>query len=140
MKEKTTAFLGLRTKGKLSALNQQAFVPNIRVAADGTDAVTYYDFRNNDANTGVPTDYWIVPCHAGTRNCSNTANWGNEARVSPTSFDIEQAPAARGQFGYFLGEYEGLSSVGNNFLPVFVQLNDGHAANRTDVFGTTTSP
>lgn len=118
-------------------LNQQAFVPNIKVAADGTVAVTYYDFRNNDANPGVPTDYWIVHCHS---NCSDASNWGSEARLSPSSFDIEQAPAARGPFGYFLGEYQGLTSVGNNFLPVFIQVNNGDSTNRTDVFGTTTGP
>ena len=123
-----------------NALNQQAFVPNIRVAADGTVAVTYYDFRNNDANPGAPTDYWIIHCHAATSDCSNAANWGDEARLSSTSFDIEQAPAARGPFGYFLGEYEGLTSIGNNFLPVFIQVNNGNSANRTDVFGTTTGP
>jgi len=120
-----------------TAANQQAFVPNIRVAADGTVGVTYYDFRNNDSNPGVPTDYWLVHCHS---DCSNAANWGDEARLSSTSFDIEQAPAARGPFGYFLGEYEGLANIGNNFVPVFIQVNNGNSANRTDVFGTMTSP
>jgi hypothetical protein len=119
------------------ALNQQAFVPNIRVASDGTVAVTYYDFRNNDANPGVPTDYWIVHRHA---NCANAANWGNEARLSAASFDIEQAPAARGPFGYFLGEYEGLTSTGNTFRPVFIRVNNGNSANRTDVFATSVAP
>jgi len=119
------------------ALNQQAFVPNIRVADDGTVAVTYYDFRNNDASPGVPTDFWIVHCHA---NCANAANWGNEARLSAASFDIEQAPAARGPFGYFLGEYEGLTSIGNTFRPVFIQVNNGNSANRTDLFATTVAP
>jgi hypothetical protein len=120
-----------------TAANQQAFVPHIRVAADGMVGVTYYDFRNNDANPGVPTDYWIVHCHS---DCPDAANWGDEARLSTTSFDIEQAPAARGPFGFFLGEYEGLANIGNSFVPVFIQVNNGNSANRTDVFGTTTSP
>jgi hypothetical protein len=126
-----------QTPRSATAGNQQAFVSNIRVAADGTVGVTYYDFRNNDANPGVPTDYWIVHCHS---DCSNAANWGNEARLTSASFDIEQAPAARGPFGFFLGEYEGLSNIGNRFLSVFIQVNNGNAANRTDVFGTTTGP
>jgi hypothetical protein len=126
-----------QTPRSTTALNQQAFVPNIRVAADGTVAVTYYDFRNNDANSGVPTDYWIVHCHA---TCSDASNWGAEARLSSASFDIEQAPAARGPFGYFLGEYQGLTSIGSNFVPVFIQVNNDNSANRTDVFGTTTGP
>ena len=114
--------------------NQQAFVAGVHVAADGTVAVTYYYFRNNDSNSGVPTDYWIVHCHAV---CSSPTNWGGESRLTTASFDIEQAPAARGPFGYFLGEYEGLTSIGNVFMPVFVAVNNGNAANRTDVFSTT---
>jgi hypothetical protein len=136
----TTPIKVNQTPSSNTAGNQQAFVSNIRVAADGTVAVTYYDFRNNDANPGVPTDYWIVHCHAATSNCSNAANWGAESRLSSASFDIEQAPAARGPFGFFLGEYEGLANAGNSFVSVFVQVNNGNAANRTDVFGTTISP
>ena len=78
----------------------------------GSVAVTYYDFRNNDSSPGVPTDAWIVRCAS---NCASAGSWSDEARLSPTSFDIEQAPAARGPFGYFLGEYEGLANVGNSF-------------------------
>ena len=113
--------------------NQQAFVAGVHAAADGTVAVTYYDFRNNDASPGVPTDYWIVHCHAA---CANPASWGDESRLTTSSFDIEQAPAARGPFGYFLGEYEGLTSIGDAFVPFFVGVNNGAAANRTDVFVT----
>ena len=121
-------------------LNQQAFVPNISVAADGTVGVTYYDFRNNDAGAGALTDYWIVHCHAATIDCSDAANWGDEARLSTASFDIEQAPAARGPFGFFLGEYQGLANIRNSFVSVSIQVNNGNSANRTDVFETTTGP
>jgi hypothetical protein len=114
--------------------NQQAFVAGVHAAPDGTVAVTYYDFRNNDASPGVPTDYWIVHCHSA---CSSPASWGDESRLTTSSFDIEQAPAARGPFGYFLGEYEGLTSIGNAFAPLFVAVNNGDAANSTDVFVTT---
>src|SRR6266545_1708224 len=116
--------------------NQQAFVAGVHVTPNGTVGVTYYDFRNNDANAGVPTDYWIVHCHA---NCTNPTSWSGadaESRLTTTSFDIEQAPAARGPFGYFLGEYEGLTNIGNSFVPVFVAVNNGNPANRTDVFET----
>jgi hypothetical protein len=116
------------------AANQQAFVAGVHVRPDGTVAVTYYDFRNNDGSPGVPTDYWIVHCHS---NCTDTASWtGNESRLTSSSFDIEQAPAARGPFGYFLGEYEGLTNIGNRFASVFIAVNNGSAGNRTDVFTT----
>jgi hypothetical protein len=123
-----------QTPRSSTAADQQAFVAGVHVAADGTVAVTYYDFRNNDASPGVPTDYWMVHCHA---DCSNAANWGDESRLTSASFDIEQAPAARGPFGYFLGEYQGLTNIGNLFVPVFVGVNNGDTANRTDVFATT---
>src|SRR4029079_8611723 len=109
---------------------QQAFVPGVHVTPNGTVAVTYYDFRNNDSSTGVPNDYWIRHCHS---NCASPASWaGNESRLSSTSFDIEQAPAARGPFGYFLGEYEGLTNIGNSFAPDFDQVNNGNPGKNTD--------
>jgi hypothetical protein len=39
--------------------------------------------------------------------------------LTDSSFDLEQLPFARGRFGYFLGEYEGLTSTGNTFRPLF---------------------
>jgi hypothetical protein len=77
--------------------NQQAFTPAVDVAADGTVSVTYYDFRNNtpDPNT-LPTDYWVVHCHAATADCSQGSQYGNEIRLTNTSFDMERAPVARG--------------------------------------------
>jgi len=40
--------------------NSHSFNGTVKVTADGTVAVTYYDFRNNTTATGVPTD---VQCH-----------------------------------------------------------------------------
>jgi hypothetical protein len=71
-----------------------------------------------------------VHCHAA---CADAASWGNEVRLTDTSFDMEQAPFARGPNGFFLGEYEGLSSTGSTFWPLFAIVNDGDAANRTDI-------
>jgi hypothetical protein len=42
--------------------------------------------------------------------------------------------------GFFTGDYEGLSNVGNTFVPFFVQANSGNTANRTDAFYTTAAP
>ncbi len=111
-----------------------AFTPSVEVAVDGTVAVTYYDFRNNTPASGVPTDYWIIHCHPNT-DCTNPSNWA-ENHVAG-SFDIETAPVAR---GFFLGDYEGLASIGNNFAPLFIQTNTGNTANRTDAFFTTAGP
>ena len=110
--------------------NAAAFTPSVHVAADGTIAVTYYDFRNNtsDPNT-LGTDYWIIHCHGA---CFNPENW-SENRITPSSFDMRTAPFAR---GFFVGDYEGLTSVGDTFIPFFVQTNSGNLTNRTDAFET----
>ena len=98
--------------------NQQAFTPSVAVAADGTVAVTYYDFRNNSLDpTTLPTEYFIVHCHT---DCSNPANWDNEVGLTDVSFDMRQAPFAR---GFFTGDYEGLASDGDNFLAFFSQTH-----------------
>jgi hypothetical protein len=98
--------------------DQQAFTPSVDVAADGAVAVTYYDFRNNTADPAtLQTDYWIVHCHS---NCSDPANWGSEDRLTEISFDMRQAPDAG---GHFTGDYEGLASVGNDFLAFFSQTH-----------------
>jgi hypothetical protein len=112
--------------------NAAAFTPSVYVAANGTVGVTSYDFRNNTAAAGVPADYWIVRCPSTSVDCTNPANWSETHVAGP--FDIEIAPVAR---GYFLGDYEGLTTVGsdfNTFLPFFVQTNTGNTTNRTDVF------
>ena len=95
--------------------NQQAFTPSVDVAADGTVAVTYYDFRNNTNAASLLTDYFVVHCHSA---CSSGANWGNEVRLTDSSFDMRQAPNAG---GFFTGDYEGLASAASVFLAFFAQ-------------------
>ena len=126
-----------QTPRNADTADEQAFVPSVHVGGDGTVAVTYYDFRNNTPAAGVPTDYWIVHCHA---SFAQATSWGNEARLTTTSFDMEQAPAARGPLGFFVGDYEGLANVGNSFIPVFTAVNNSNTANRTDILYTTATP
>jgi hypothetical protein len=111
--------------------NQQAFNPAVDVAQDGTVSVTYYDFRNNTpkANT-LPTDYWVVHCHASERgDCSRGSQYGAEVRLTNTPFNMERAPVAG---GYFLGDYEGLANdvagEGTDFTPLFSRPQGGDPA------------
>ena len=100
--------------------DQQAFLPAIQVAQNGTVGVTYYDFRFNDPEPGLATDYWFVHAHPGDPGgLTNPANWAHEVRLTNRSFDLERAPVARA--GFFLGDYEGLASSGNSFLPFWAQ-------------------
>jgi outer membrane protein assembly factor BamB len=101
--------------------DRQAFNPSIAVAANGNVAVTYYDFRFNDANPGLQTDYWLAAARAGT-DLSNPANWSNEARLTNASFDLETAGVWAGR-GFFVGDYQGLAAAGNSFNAFFSMPN-----------------
>jgi hypothetical protein len=101
-----------KTPANRNPLRQQAIVPSIEVGPGGMLAVTYYDFRN-DKNQGELTDYWAVTCSA---DCAQGASWGEELRLTNRSFDMLDAPIAR---GHFLGDYMGLVVAGDVAHPVF---------------------
>jgi hypothetical protein len=97
-----------QTPTNIPSGDQQAFTPMVAVAADGTVAVSYYDFRNNTAAAGLSTDAWIVfgnPAQA-------PGGFGHEQRLTNTPFDMELAPVANGEF---VGDYEGLVAGGSSF-------------------------
>ena len=120
----STAIPVNKTPSNIPTANRQAFIPTVAVASDGTIGVAYYDFRFNDASSGLLTDYWLVHCHpSATTPASNPANWKNETRLTGTSFDLQIQ--AGNPFGvYFLGDYEGLTTVGNDFLAAWTQPHD----------------
>jgi Neuraminidase (sialidase) len=102
-----------------------AFTPAVDVSANGTVAVTYYDFRNNTPDKAtLPTDFFIVHSH------DHGATFGNELKLTDASFDMRAAPVAR---GFFVGDYEGLASFGNTFYNLWVQ-SANNPANRTDAY------
>jgi len=109
-----------------------AFTPMVSVNSTGAVGVTYYDFRNLQADntTTLPTDYWF------TTSANGGASFGNEAHLAG-SFDMLTAPFAG---GFFVGDYEGMDVAGTAFYPFFVQANSGNTANRTDVFTTRALP
>ena len=92
------------------------------VAADRTIGVAYYDFRFNDGAPGSLTDYWLVHCYpSATTPATNPANWGGEIRLTDASFDIETAPPSGSGGAYFIGDYQGLATVGTDFLAAWSQ-------------------
>jgi hypothetical protein len=109
-----------------------AFTPSVHVNADGDVAVSYYDFRNQTAAAGVETDFWFETSTDGG------GTW-SETRLTDASFDITTAPVAPASRGYFLGDYEGLSSHGSTFSNLFV-ITTGDLSNRTDVVFRTVTP
>lgn len=100
-----------------------AFVPSVRILADGTIGVSYYDFRDNTADTRtLPTSYWLTQSTDGV-------NW-SESRIAEP-FDLNLAPNAD---GLFVGDYEALAEGAGTFVPFYVQTNNDGTANRTDVY------
>lgn len=106
----------------------QAFTPQVHVDGGGNIAITYYDFTfDTTASPTLDTDYWIA------RSDDGGDAFHPRERLTPTSFDMRTAPFSTGR-GFFVGDYEGLRSIGAAFDPFFVQANNGNVANRTDVF------
>jgi hypothetical protein len=118
---------------------KQAFTASVHVSSNGDVAVTYYDFRNDVADdAALSTDYWVVHCHAATDDCTRASNWGDENRLTPTSFDMRSAPYAA---GYFTGDYEGLDNFRTTFTPFFVQATGTDPFHQlTDAFYSTAGP
>jgi hypothetical protein len=102
----------------------QAFTPSVHVRKDGTVGVSYYDLRSNTADPAtLLTDIWLTRSRDGL-------TW-RESRVSKP-FDLSKAPDAG---GLFLGDYQGLVSIGPIFVPFFVKTTAGpDISNRNDVF------
>lgn len=119
-----------------------AFTPSVAVSASGKVAITYYDLRRDAlGDPSFSTDYWATTTTDGTHFTGD--------RHLAGSFDLATAPFAR---GLFIGDYEGLTAVGRQFVSVFVRTNCSGsrcAQNPTDVYsarfserlsGSTTEP
>ncbi len=94
-----------------------SFNGTVEVAADGTVAVMFYDFRNNTPAPGLPTDVWLSHSH------DHGATWSEQHVTGP--FDMEAAPVSR---GWFLGDYQGMAAAGKDLL-LFIATSQGDSAN-----------
>ena len=85
-----------------------AFTPGIHVRADGTIGVSYYDFSAPRTTTStLPTVYKLAQSKDGVHWSGSEIN---------TAFDLRKAPIAG---GFFLGDYQSLSSNGNAFAALY---------------------
>jgi hypothetical protein len=97
----------------------------VHVRADGTVGVTYFDLRApSPSSTMLMTAHWLA-------RSANAATWTENSIGEP--FDMFLAPTSGGPNVFFVGDYHGLSSVGNVFVPLFARTT-GDVADRTDVF------
>jgi hypothetical protein len=117
-----------KTPTDINLGNQQAFNPVASVLDDGTIGVRYSDFRNNTPDIAtLGTDEFLVHCHPTTPTaCANTANWGDEVRQTDASYNMRQAPFAR---GWFVGDYVGMDNDGEDFLAFWTQPFGGDPGN-----------
>jgi hypothetical protein len=101
-----------QTPTNIPTADQQAFTPQVAVAANGEIGVSYYDFRHNTGGPGLLTDYWIAFSSPGA-----SLSFGNEQRLTATSFNGELAPESDVASGLanMIGDYEGLVAGGPSF-------------------------
>jgi hypothetical protein len=105
------------TPSSKNKYREQAFIPSVEVGANHKVVVTYYDFRNDIDDGREMTDFWAISCDpAAGANCRAKSGWGNEQRLTSSSFDMLDAPVAR---GHFLGDYQGLVNAGGAVKAVF---------------------
>ncbi len=115
-----------------------AQLPAVHVADDGTVGVLFFDDRNDvtcpDLNLGNednPECFTILP-DGSVKAGPFDHDWYfktfdpdlhpiAEVRVTPESFDMRQAPIAR---GYFPGDYVNCTSADNDFVCAFTVTND----------------
>jgi len=107
------------------ATGQPAFTPMVAVNSQGTVGVSYYQYLSQ-TSAALPTNYYLK------KSPDHGASFG-AALLQAGPFDMMTAPNAR---GFFVGDYEGLATIGAVFQPFFVATNSGNIANRTDVFTT----
>jgi hypothetical protein len=98
-----------------TSTTRPSFTQTVAVLSNGTVGVTFYDLRELAAGntTTLPTDYWLKTSPPGG------GSFSSETKVAGP-FNLLVAPNAG---GFFLGDYEGLATIGTTFHPVFVQVN-----------------
>ena len=110
---------------------QAAFLPTVKVDANGRVGVVYYDLRNdtNPRDGSFITTEWITFSTDGGRT------FGPSERVAP---DFDHAAAAFAG-GFFLGDYQGLGVSGTTFTPFFGATLETQANGQvgSDIFAAT---
>jgi hypothetical protein len=74
----------------------------------------------------LDTDYFAVSCGSASEKCASPASW-EEERVTPQSYNIRNAPIAR---GYILGDYIGLDNASDDATALFGQTFAPNEANQ----------
>lgn len=100
----------------IAAGDKPKFTPVVAVRADGTVAVSYYDFRNDGSESALVTDVWL------TTSTDGGATWTEQHLGGP--FDHRRAAYSEGR-GWFLGDYQGLVAAGSTFIALNAMIGAG---------------
>lgn len=101
-----------------------AFEPIVAARADGVIGVMYYDFRDDTSSAAtLLTNLWLA------RSADAGRTWTEVRLAGP--FDLVIAPVT--EAGYFLGDYQALTSTASRFVSLFAATN-ADLANRTDIY------
>jgi hypothetical protein len=112
--------LGARDPDTGALVRDGATIGAIADAPNGTIYVAWQDARlTNGARDAILL----------TRSTDGSTTW-RESRVAGP-FDLAVAPIAR---GYFLGDYQALTSIDQQFLAVYARTNNTDFSNRNDIF------
>ena len=105
-----------------------AFTPTLHVREDGLVGLLYFDLRPHTANSANTATTGTLLAASWLATSRDGLAWADTVVWNP--FDMAQAPNAR---GLFLGDYMGLVSSGNRFLPLVV-LSGSDLNNRNDAY------
>ncbi len=102
----------------------QAFTPAV-AAANGAVAVTYYDFRMDTPNPStLMANAWRIVSTDGA------STWRESPVFGP--FNLNAAPMT--VEGAFIGDYEGITAAGEDFLAFFAAANPFDPARPSSIF------
>ncbi|MDR4946537.1 sialidase family protein [Neobacillus cucumis] len=107
-----------------------AFTPMVRVNSEGVVGVTYFDLRQQDpTHETLPVNYWFT----SSDDCGRT--FKTETKISgPFDMLLSALQFPPSQPGYFIGDYMGLTNVGETFVSFFTQTNNDFDNRTSAVF------
>lgn len=108
-----------------------AFVPGVAVNSAGVVGVAYYQLTGDDPAEPLATRYWIATSADGG------SHWATRRQLSRQTFDLRTAPY---DGGYFLGEYEGFTAAGTDFVATATLTNGRSLTDPTDIYAVTYHP
>jgi hypothetical protein len=99
-----------------------AFTPSVAVANGGKVGVSYYDLRRDDPadKAHLLVTHWLAVSIDGGVTFTET--------MIGVPFNLQAAPQVDGP-AWFLGDYQALVTDGSAFMPFFVAVPQGGAAN-----------